>query len=318
MFTALSQKIVLKAKFSSQLGAFTQSSASLALLSPLRLPAALSVVGAPSSRLYATVTRRRRKEIRKANALETRQIVEFARLFDPVGVTRSQVAQTLQYLGWDFNKTETISSEMTSDFALKEWYCAFEVVPGEKYVLPSSDQASDDIGLGPGVRPVVPEVPSGHDPLKFIHLPSSSPYSSRPPDWLNPVRGLYLDKETATRHAAIRAKGWKLVAIPQPFWEVAARRRHQHYARRDLLLSLVMPLAPFEARPVSLQSASTKRGKQDVSSSSDKGRTSSERAQTASTAELNVAKRQSSEGRSRKARSEARREVNIISEQKIQ
>ena len=284
----------------------------LALVSPLRLQTALSVVVAPSSRLYATVTRRRRKEIRKANALETRQIVEFARLFDPVGVTRSQVAQTLQYLGWDFNKTETISSEMTSDFALKEWYCAFEVVPGEKYVLPSSDQASDDVGLGPSVRPVAPEVPAGRDPLKYVHLPSSSPYSSRPPEWLNPVRGLFLDKETATRHAAIRAKGWKLVAIPQPFWEVAARRRHQHYARRDLLLSLVMPLAPFEARPVSLQ---TRSRKPLDSSSTNKG-SISDRKQSASstTAELNTAKRLSSQGRSRKARTEARREVNSISE----
>ena len=168
------------------------------------------------------------------------------------------------------------------------------------------------VGLGPSVRPVAPEVPAGRDPLKYVHLPSSSPYSSRPPEWLNPVRGLFLDKETATRHAAIRAKGWKLVAIPQPFWEVAARRRHQHYARRDLLLSLVMPLAPFEARPVSLQ---TRSRKPLDSSFTNKG-SISDRKQSASstTAELNTAKRLSSQGRSRKARTEARREVNSISE----
>ena len=292
------------------------------IVSTSRLSNALSIVGSGqisnSTRFYATVTRRRRKEIRKANALETRQIVEFARLFDPVGITKSQVAQTLDYLGWDYNKREVISSEMTSDFALKEWYCALEVVPGERYVLPNSSQASTDLGLGPGIKNTEQDVPQGRDPLKYVHLPSSTPYSSRPPDWLNPVRGLFLDSETAERHAAIRAKGWKLVAIPQPFWEVAARRRHQHYARRDLLLSLIMPLAPFEARPVSLQqSISTRRSGQslDITSSASRGDARNERMKSASATELNVAKRQSSQGRSRKARAEARLDVNANADQ---
>jgi hypothetical protein len=254
----------------------------------------------PSSAGYATSTRRRRNEVRRAAALSMRQLLAFASQFDPPRTARRQLAQTLHYLGWPFAADERVSSKLRADFALREYYLAFEVVPGERYVLEGSEHASDDRGFGPGERAApapsrellrAGETSTGRllaqasaasaaapassaaapsasaalatsaaptSLLSFVSMPSATAFPSCPPEWLNPVRGLVLDRETAARHAAIRGKGWKLVAVPLPLWELAAARRHQHYARRDLLLSLALPLAPFEARPVELQGSKQK------------------------------------------------------------
>jgi hypothetical protein len=224
--------------------------------SRIALSAAASAMpqAAAPARGHKTITKRRRKEIRKDAAASMRALLTFAKSFDPRRTSRLQVKQTLQRMGYDFSENEVIAEGLVVDFALTDWYCAFEVVEGSHYVLPSDPLASDDIGLGPGVAPVrnVPGAPGR------IVLPLQLGFFSAPPDWLSPVRGLALDRETAARHAAIREKGWKLVTIPQPLWEFAATKASAaHYARRDLLLARTLPLVPFEARTVTTAGAVT-------------------------------------------------------------
>lgn len=209
-------------------------------------------------RTYATITSRRKKEMRKQAASEQREILAFAAMFDPLRTAKLQLGQTFKLLGWDVYSNETISETLVVDYCLKEWYCAFEVVPGRNYVLPDSENASDDMGFGPG-KAVPKEMggvfPSDNDDGKTIVIPpNQTAFPAAPAPWLSPVRGLVLDKATAERHAAIRARGWKLITIPQPLWEFAASKpKNAHYARRDLLMSLTLPFAPFEARPIELQ-----------------------------------------------------------------
>lgn len=175
-----------------------------------------------------------------------RELLAFAKQFDPLRTSRLQVKQTFDMSGYDFKMDEAIAEDLTVDFALTDWYCAFEVVEGKNYVLPTDPNASDDVGMGPGVRPRFNRPGDAH-----VVLPHETGFTSAPPEWYNPVRGLVLDKDTAARHALIRAKGWKLVIIPQPLWEYAATRPHAaHYMRRDLILSMTLPLAPFEPRAV--------------------------------------------------------------------
>jgi len=240
------------------------------------------------------------------------------------------------------------------DFVLREWYCAFEVVPGEAYVLESDARASSppDRGFGPGVAPPRAPAPAavaardGAD-ATFVRVPAASAFPSAPPEWRSAVRGLALTREVAARHAAIRAKGWKLVALPLPDWEAAAARRSQHYARRDLLLSLSVPLAPFEARAgAELAQAQARAGGGGAAAGGGKGRGGGEatgggaggsggsgggkekreRAAAAAAAAvavagaqagrapvqgalLEAARRDSESGRSRKLRAAARRDV---------
>jgi hypothetical protein len=297
---------------------------------PSAAAAAAAALPAPA-RGVATMTRRRRKELRKGGALARRQLLEFAAGFDPARTARGQVGQTLKYLGWAYNAAERVPGGVTLDFSLREWYCAFAIVDGANYVLPGSAEASDDCGFGPGVPPPVNAPPAGGGRLTRLTHPSSTPFPAAPPTWLNPVRGLVLDKATAARHASIREKGWKLAAIPQPLWEVAAARRHQHYARRDLLMSLAVPLAPFEARPVELQAqqavVSKKAAKRTRAAASAataaEGAVAAEaradtgtrrRAAAKAAVDLAAAQEDSHSGRSRKARVNARAKVTAAGE----
>jgi hypothetical protein len=232
-----------------------RSSSSLFSLLPRAAAArpALALALAGSARApaasYATTTRRRRKELRKDAAAETRRVLNFARLFDPVRVARAGVFQTLSRLGWAARAGERVGEDLVVDFALEEWAVAFEVVPASAFRLPGSADASDDAGWGAGVVPPADAAAAGGRVVPA----SATPYGSAPAPWLNPVRGLLLDAATAARHAAIRARGWKLVVVAEPLWAFAAsapaRVASAHYARRDLLMSLVLPLEPFEARP---------------------------------------------------------------------
>jgi hypothetical protein len=233
-------------------------------------------------RSYAVVPGRTRKAIRKANAAAQRSLLQFARSFDPMRTARVQLSQTLRYLGWDTFPAETVGEGLVVDFTLLEWFVAFDVVPGAAFVLPGAPGASDDRGWGPGVVPelnpppvlgrartlplpcargeLAPPVAGGAGaggappPPRAagrVTTPAETLFTSAPPSWLDPVRGLVLDGATASRHAAIRARGWKLVVIPEPLWSFAATKtRNAHYARRDLLLSRVLPIAPFQERPV--------------------------------------------------------------------
>ena len=178
-------------------------------------------------------------------------MLAFARLLDPLRVARAGVFQTLHRLGWRARAGERVGEDLVVDFALEEWAVAFEVVPASSFRLPGAPDASDDAGWGAGVPP-----PAETRPLSAgarATPPSATPYGSAPAGWLSPVRGLVLDTATASRHAAIRGRGWKLVCVAEPLWDFAAtmpaRVGSAHYARRDLLMSLVLPLAPFEARP---------------------------------------------------------------------
>ena len=230
------------------------------LLAPRNALAALpSAWASAPSASYATLTRRRRKEMAKSAALEQRQVLAFARLFDPRRVVRAQVFQTLSFLGWDVLAGEIVGDGLVVDYTLREWYAAFDIVEAAHYVLPDAPNASDDCGFGPGVPPplVAAARSSGSakaGSLPRVTTPAETPFTHAPASWLSPVRGLMLDKDMAARHAAIRARGWKLAVIPMPLWETAASHvRDAHVSRRDLLMSLTMDLAPFEARPEQLQ-----------------------------------------------------------------
>jgi hypothetical protein len=92
----------------------------------------------------------------------------------------------------------------------------------------------------------------------LLQPPRSTPFPFAPAAWTDPTVGKVLDVATATRHALIRSKGWNLVAIPLSLWQVAcAAPKMQHYARRDLLLSMTLVQAPFEARPPTLGSGAS-------------------------------------------------------------
>jgi hypothetical protein len=198
---------------------------------------------------YSSLTRRRRKEMRKSSAASQRELLDFAKLFDPLRTARAQVFQTLEYLGWECLAGELVEEGLVVDFTFLDTFVALEVVEGSAYVLPGDAEASTDVGYGPGVQApssaAATVAPSGR-----VLAPSETAFFAAPPSWLSPVRGLVLNKATAARHAAIRAKGWKLVAVPEPLWAFAAgKQKDAHYARRDLLMSLVLPQLPFEPRP---------------------------------------------------------------------
>ena len=227
---------------------------------------------ASSSRGYAVLTRRRRKELRKDQSRAQREVLSFARLFDPLRAARAGVFSTLHRLGWRATAGEVIGEGLVVDFALADWAVAVDVVPGSAYVQPGDEGASNDAGWGPGVlsptlgaplvgasalRALEKKVEGGgggaaSDSSHQRHRITSrgeTAYGSAPPSWLSPVRGLVLDIPTATRHAAIRARAWTLVVVPQPLFDFAASKpRGADYAIRDLIMSLVLPLAPFEAR----------------------------------------------------------------------
>lgn len=305
-------------------------SSRLSALLPSTAPAMNSACG---QRAMHTTTRRRRKEIRKDAALDRRRVLQFASMFDPMRVAKLQVLQTLHYLGWEFQCNTAISGGYTLDFTLQDWYCAFEVVDRKHYVLPSDKNASDDYGYGSGLYP--PINPPGTKQLK---MPSQTPYPMMPPTWKSPVRGLLLDKETAARHAAIREKGWKLAVIPQPLWELAAKSvKNQHYVRRDLLMSLSVPLAPFEARPPQVATATSKKATKRASAAAAEAAAANlagaasaasaargvsatgvsdadKKAAAKGAADLAAARAESEGGRSRKARVAARRKVTAADE----
>jgi hypothetical protein len=306
----------------------------------------LGLVGAPTtwgsasssphpSASFRTITRRRRKEIRKDAAKEKRGLLKFATLFDPLRTAELELEQTLVKLGWGYVVGERLPGGLTLRVSLRQHYCAFDVVDGRHYVLPGSEGASTDAGFGPGVAAPEPHLirePKGL--AARLGHPSATAFPQNVPPWKNPVRGLVLDKETAARHASIREKGWKLVAIPQPLWEVAAGSRSQHYARRDLLLSLTVHLAPFESRPAELQAqlGSGKKAARALDSAATVSAQSAATAAAASSAqlqgsasvspaerrraaaELATARDESASGRSRKLRGAARRKVTVADE----
>jgi len=170
-----------------------------------------------------------------------------------------------------------VGESLVVDFTFLSWFVALEVVEREAFVLPDSPLASNDCGFGPGVENpnsgVEAQRDSQHSGNSALEVPAGTSGSLQqtrslgrpvaphetafphaPPSWLNPVRGLVLNKETAEHHAAIRARGWKLVVIPEPLWAFAASKaKNAHYARRDLLMSLIVPLAGvgFDPRPES-------------------------------------------------------------------
>lgn len=191
---------------------------------------------------YATVTRRRRKELARGRAADMRNLLAFAARYDHARTARLELGQTLKRLGWPVVENEAIGSEgLRVDYALRDQFCAFVLVDGAHYVPPGHPDASATPGFPP-----LPRDADGQ-----VLMPHESPYPSAPPPWANPAVGMFLDKATAAAHAAIRAKGWALVAVPLPLWRVARAAPHQHYARRDLLLQLTLPLAPFESRGAS-------------------------------------------------------------------
>ena len=216
---------------------------------------------------YSAITRRRRKEMRKTAATSKREVLAFARLFDPLRTARAQVFQTLEYMGWECLAGEQVGEGLVVDFTFLDTFVAVEVVEGGAYVLPGAAEASTDMGFGPGATSPVAGQATPHaaaaaaaaaaavaatvgGKLARVTTPAQTAFAAAPPSWLSPVKGLFLDKATAARHEAIRAKGWKLVVVPEPLWAFAAsKRKDAHYARRDLLMSLVLPLIPFEPRP---------------------------------------------------------------------
>lgn len=172
-----------------------------------------------------------------------RQLLQFASLFDPYKVSWEALEATLLKLGWNINSREMISDGLSVDFTMTDSYCAFELVAREHVVSVDHPDASD--------APAMPPIVLGADGL--IVPPNKTAFPSAPAPWDNPTRGMVYDKATKARHELIRSKGWKLIAIPAPTWEHACSMPHQHYARRDYLLSLTLPLAPFESRPIALQ-----------------------------------------------------------------
>ena len=99
---------------------------------------------------YSSLTRRRRKEMRKSSAASQRELLDFAKLFDPLRTARAQVFQTLEYLGWECLAGELVEEGLVVDFTFLDTFVALEVVEGSAYVLPGDAEASDDRGFGPG------------------------------------------------------------------------------------------------------------------------------------------------------------------------
>lgn len=182
----------------------------------------------------------------RAAAAQSRSLLEFAKQFDPMRTTRMSVAATLGKLGWSHHSNEMISDGLSVDFTMEETFCAYEVVKADAYVDPAHADASR-------VPAVAADGGVIYDSSGRAMLPLTSPFPAAPPLHAHPLLGKVLDRATAARHELIRSKGWKLVVIPQPLWALACRSPHQHYARRDLLMSLTLPLAPFEPRPTATQ-----------------------------------------------------------------
>ena len=207
-------------------------------------PAAAPACSAPPclaapSRAYGTITRRRRKEMARAAAAEMRGLLSFAARYDHMRTARLELSQTLSRLGWAHVSPQRIADGVEVEMALRDHFCAFTIVAPESIVPPGHPEAS--------TTPACPPLP--RNAQGAVIMPHESPYPSAPPPWANPALGQLLDKATAQRHAFIRAKGWSLVAIPLPLWRLARRAQHQHYARRDLLMSMTLPVAPFQLRP---------------------------------------------------------------------
>jgi hypothetical protein len=201
-------------------------------------------VGPPAAgvavRCVANVPSWKRKAARKAVAADTRVLLRLAAEYDPVGQAGIGLKRTLSAMGWSVSPGEVISDGLAVQFAQTDKFVAFEIVPTSACVPPAHADAS--------TTPASPLVTGAGGDAKRAVPPVWTPFPAAPAPWDNPALGLVLDKATAARHATIRGKGWKLVAVPQPLWEVACRGGA--YARRDLLLSLTLPLAPFDARPV--------------------------------------------------------------------
>lgn len=290
-----------------------------------------------SIRTFATITKRRRKVLRKRAALHQRHLLKFASLFDPLRVSKLQIEQTLKLMGWLYTKNEKVQGTTTStntegitlDYSLLQYYCAFEIVDGKHYVLPTDSNASNDYGYGPDISPPL----LGTKLLdKSTVFPSSSPFPLVPPSWKSPTRGLVLDKETAARHAIIREKGWKLIVLPQPLIEYCASLKYNRLVRRDLIMSLTTTLLPFEARPLELQQAvktaeiamkkarRTNRSLESSGSNVSNGPVEElsveKKARNAAkaAAELDSARDASSTGRSRAIRMAARRKVSAATD----
>jgi len=191
-------------------------------------------------RSIANVPSWKRKAARKAAAADTRILLRLAAEYDPVRTAGIGLARTLAALGWSVRAGEVISDGLAVQFAQADKFVAFEVVPSTSCVPPDHADAS--------TTPASPLVTGMEGTAKRVVPPVWTPFPAAPAPWDNPALGLVLDKVTAARHATIRGKGWKLVAVPQSLWEVATKAGP--YARRDLLLSLTLPLAPFDPRPV--------------------------------------------------------------------
>ena len=188
----------------------------------------------------------------KLQASDMRKLLAFAQRYDLMRTSKLEIAQTLKRLGWMYLPDEQISDGVWADYTMREHYCAFTLVDGSHYVPPGHEDAS--------TTPAMPPLP--RDSSGAILLPHESPYPNAPAPWKNPVLGMMLDKATAAQHEIIRSKGWSLVAVPLPLWRLARASPDQHYSRRDLLMSLTLPLAPFELRPVVTgQSVATGGGK---------------------------------------------------------
>ena len=193
------------------------------------------------SRGYATSTRRRRKEMARERAAHTRSLLSVAALYDPMRTAKLEFAQTLDRLGWQFNAGEMISDGVVVDFSMREHYCAFTLVEEKHYVPAGHPDAS--------TTPAMPPFP--RDAAGQIVLPHESAHPAAPAPWDNPVLGKFLDVPTARFHAMVQSKGWALIAIPLPLWQIArGQEKNQHESRRDLLLQLCLPRVPFESRPV--------------------------------------------------------------------
>jgi hypothetical protein len=193
----------------------------------------------------SALPRYRRKEIAKEAAAFTRKMLKFAEQYDPMRTARLSVAQTIKRMGWEINSNEMISDGLYVDFTMKESYCCIEIVDSKNLVEKNAPNASKIPCIPPPLR----------DAKGDIILPLNSPYPSAPPAWSCSAWGKFFDFETANRHELIKSKGWKLIAVPQPWWYAATQAPNQHYARRDLLMSLVLPQIPFENRPTSAQAA---------------------------------------------------------------
>lgn len=179
--------------------------------------------------------------------------------FHDVSLQRLELSQTLDRLGWAHNTSEIVADGVRVDFSMKETYCAFSVIDEANLVPPGHPDASS--------VPAMPLLRRGRD--GSILMPRSTPFPDMPAPWENPAQGLMLDRVTAESHALIRSKGWELIVIPLPLWRVARAAKRQHEARRDVVTSLTLPLAPFQARPVALQAeAQSKAEKDDLRSGS--------------------------------------------------